>query len=297
VTAHDVAELRGIEVPDALVSALRSHLSQPPRELQRARVDRATEALRARVPEASRARFDDLLAEARLVHPLRDAHSVIDFWVLGLARRSVLEAGRRLRARGLLHDADHAVDLEHDELMALLRGRPGPGADEVAAHVRRRRSHTMEDAPDFLGFAPVPPPPPEWLPAPAARVARAMGIYIDSLFAAEARSRPGATLSGIGASAGTYEGTARLVLRPSDFDEVKRGDVLVARITTPSYNILLPMIGAVVTDRGGLLSHPAIVAREYGIPGVVSCREATQRIRDGVRVRVDGAAGTVTILE
>jgi pyruvate,water dikinase len=86
------------------------------------------------------------------------------------------------------------------------------------------------------------------------------------------------------------------VLTPSDFSKVAQGDVLVARITTPAYNVLLPLLGAVVTDRGGLLSHPAIVSREYGIPGVVGTREATGRIADGVRVRVDGDAGEVTVL-
>jgi hypothetical protein len=62
------------------------------------------------------------------------------------------------------------------------------------------------------------------------------------------------------------------------------------------YHILLPLLGAIVTDNGGLLSHSAIVAREYGIPGVVGTREATTRIADGARVRVDGAAGEVTVL-
>jgi pyruvate,water dikinase len=72
--------------------------------------------------------------------------------------------------------------------------------------------------------------------------------------------------------------------------------VLVSESTTGAFNILLPLLGAIVTDRGGLLSHSAIVAREYGIPGVVGTRDATERIGDGVKVRVDGNAGEVTVL-
>ena len=66
--------------------------------------------------------------------------------------------------------------------------------------------------------------------------------------------------------------------------------------TSEAFNILLPLLGAIVTDNGGLLSHSAIVAREYGIPGVVGTRDATELIADGTRVRVDGDAGEVTVL-
>jgi pyruvate,water dikinase len=75
-----------------------------------------------------------------------------------------------------------------------------------------------------------------------------------------------------------------------------QGDVLVTESTSEAFNILLPLLGAIVTDAGGLLSHSAIVAREYGIPGVVGTREATDRIPDGARVRVDGTAGEVSVI-
>jgi pyruvate,water dikinase len=73
--------------------------------------------------------------------------------------------------------------------------------------------------------------------------------------------------------------------------------VLVTRSTSPYFNVVLPLIGALVTDRGGQLCHAAIVAREYRMPAVVGTRDATQRIRDGARVRVDGAAGEVRLLD
>ena len=72
--------------------------------------------------------------------------------------------------------------------------------------------------------------------------------------------------------------------------------MLVTTSTTEAFNILLPLLGAIVTDAGGLLSHAAIVSREYGIPGVVGTREGTELIPDGTRVRVNGDAGEVAII-
>jgi rifampicin phosphotransferase len=299
VTGHDVAELRGVELPQVLVASLRAHVSAPPREAMREKTDAATARLRERVPEPHRAEFDELLEEARYVHPMRDAHSVIDFWALGLVRRSLLEAGRRLASRGRLYEPDHVVDLTHQEIVSMLRGGDGPEPDEVAQHVAWRTATTMMDAPPVLGPEPGAPPPPEWLPAPAARAARAVNAYLEMMFAPAEEtgaSAPTALVTGTPASSGRHIGIARLVLTPEEFSRVQPGDVLVARITTPAYNVLLPLLGAVVTDRGGVLSHPAIVSREYRIPGVVGARDATARIPDGARVEVDGDAGTVRIL-
>jgi pyruvate,water dikinase len=77
---------------------------------------------------------------------------------------------------------------------------------------------------------------------------------------------------------------------------VQAGDILVAPVTSSGYNVLLPLLGAIVTDRGGVLCHTAIVAREFGIPAVVGTGEAMARIPDGARIKVDGTNGTVVIL-
>src|SRR6185437_4473069 len=99
----------------------------------------------------------------------------------------------------------------------------------------------------------------------------------------------GAVLHGTGASAGEVTATARVLSGPAEFGRLQPGEVLVASITTPA--------AAVVTDVGGPLSHSSIVAREYGIPAVLGTGVATRRIPDGARVRVDGDAGTVTLLD
>jgi phosphoenolpyruvate synthase/pyruvate phosphate dikinase len=87
------------------------------------------------------------------------------------------------------------------------------------------------------------------------------------------------------------------VLRgPEELKRLHQGDVLVTPATSEAFNVVLPLLGALVTDHGGLLSHAAIVSREFGIPGVVGTRDATSIIADGARVRVDGATGEVQVL-
>jgi pyruvate,water dikinase len=124
---------------------------------------------------------------------------------------------------------------------------------------------------------------------------QAMGIALGSLFGSSEAPHEEKLIRGLAASGGVYEGPARRVSGPADFDRIVQGDVLLTESTTEAFNILLPLLGAIVTDSGGLLSHSAIVAREYGIPGVVGTRDATERIPDGATVRVDGDAGEVTV--
>lgn len=88
-----------------------------------------------------------------------------------------------------------------------------------------------------------------------------------------------------------------MITNPDDFSAIEEGDVLVAEMTSSAFNVALPLLGAIVTDKGGMLAHPAIVAREFGIPGVVSCEDATDRIRDGDNIVVDGDAGTIEFVE
>jgi pyruvate,water dikinase len=103
-------------------------------------------------------------------------------------------------------------------------------------------------------------------------------------------------VKGRGAGLGVYEGTARIIEGSNQFDRIQQGDVLITRATSPTFNVVLGHVGAIVTDYGGILSHAAIVAREFGLPAVVACGDASTVIPDGARVRVDSAAGEVTIL-
>lgn len=125
---------------------------------------------------------------------------------------------------------------------------------------------------------------------------RAMGIVIGEMFGTSQEEHEEHLVRGLAASSGVYEGPARRIAGPAEFGRIAQGDVLVTESTTEAFNILLPLLGGIVTDSGGLLSHAAIVAREYGIPGVVGTRNATDLIPDGARVRVDGGAGEVVVL-
>jgi pyruvate,water dikinase len=101
---------------------------------------------------------------------------------------------------------------------------------------------------------------------------------------------------GTPASAGRYTGTVRVVMGEHEFDKIRAGDVVVCPVTSPAWSVVFPSIGALVTDAGGILSHPAIIAREHGIPAVVGTGIATSRLTDGEMVVVDGDAGTVSIV-
>ncbi|HET6627950.1 MAG TPA: PEP-utilizing enzyme [Nocardioidaceae bacterium] len=291
---YDVGDPTGGEMPDLLVTALRTAAEGARSQTTDAA---ALDDIRSKVPAEHRAEFDELLAEARLVNRLRDERGAYsDGWATGLARRALLEVGRRLHGRGLLLDPEHAVDLRLDELTSLMRGDGGPSPSEAAGHHEWRTTKTIADAPPFLSAMPAPPPPVEILPRAARPGARAMDAIMSNLFGVSTLDNTETVLHGLTVNAGTYEGTARLVDGPADFGRIEQGDVLVTRNTSPYFNVVLPLLGAIVTDRGGQLSHAAIVAREYGIPGVVGTREATSLIPDGAHIRVDGTTGEVHVL-
>ena len=292
----DISGRYALEMPDALLRAIRASVAGRQEEDSAPDVEAKVLAIREQVPEPHRAEFDDLLAEARLMYRIRDERGVFsDIWASGIMRRAALAAGRRLAATGRLHEAEHFVDAGFDEMQALLAGSEEPSADELAARHRTRLAHTAKEAPPVLGPPAPPPPDPSGLPPAAARVMRAAGITIEGMFGSSEAPHEERMLRGLAASGGVYEGPARRVAGPAEFDRIQQGDVLLTESTTEAFNILLPLIGAIVTDSGGLLSHSAIVAREYGIPGVVGTRDATERIADGALVRVDGDAGEVTV--
>jgi pyruvate,water dikinase len=106
---------------------------------------------------------------------------------------------------------------------------------------------------------------------------------------------PAGALVGLAVSAGTVEGRARVVLEISDAD-IQRGDILVTAYTDPSWTPLFVAIAGLVTEVGGLMTHGAVIAREYGLPAVVGVEHATRRIADGQRIRVHGTEGYVEIL-
>jgi pyruvate,water dikinase len=294
IDGFDISNPYALELPDALLRAVQASVAGTSEHTPDVEGDVA--AVRDQVPDEHRSEFDALLAEARLTYRLRDERGVFsDIWAAGIMRRAALAAGRRAAAEGRIHDPEHMIDAGLGEMQAVLTGSGGPSSDELAARAEQRASLDMTKVPQTFGTAP-PPPDPSGLPPAEGRLMRATGIALGEIFGSSEEPNQGSSLRGLAASPGVYEGPARLIAGPHEFDRIVQGDVLVTVSTSEAFNILLPLLGAIVTDAGGLLSHSAIVAREYGIPGVVGTREATAKIADGAKVRVDGAAGEVTVL-
>ena len=291
----DISGRYALELPDVLLRSILSLLERS--DSDRTTEERALAEVRGRVPSEHLAEFDSLLDEARAGYSIRDERGVYsDIWASGLMRRAAMAGGRRLAARGRLHHAEHFVFAGIDEMAALLSDSPEPSADELAARYTFHKTYTAKDAPVHLGDEPPPMPDPSQLPPGAGRVLRAMGLGMNEMFGVSSRPHEETVIRGLAASTGVREGPARRVAGPADFDRIKQGDVLITEATTEAFNILLPLLAGIVTDSGGALSHAAIVAREYGIPGVVGTRDATSRIADGAWVSVNGDTGEVTVL-
>ena len=270
----DISGRYALEMPDTLLRAIRIAVEEEgPEESD---VDARIADVRNRVSEEHRAEFDSLLEEARLTYRLRDERGVFsDIWASGIMRRAVVAGGRRLAEKGRIQDPEHFIDADFEEMKALLSGTGGPSAEELSKRHVFRTSHTAKDVPATLGPPPPPPPDPSGLPPGVARIMRAMMTGVGEIFGSSQAEHDERLVRGLAASPGVYEGLARLISGPTEFDRIVQGDVLVTESTSEAFNILLPLLGAVVTDAGGLLSHAAIVSREYGIPGVVGTREGT----------------------
>jgi pyruvate,water dikinase len=298
VSGYDISDPCVLETPEILVGNIWRSLGGGDAEPAQDDLEAQRETIRCKVPAEHRTEFDSLLEEARFINRLRDERGVYnDALALGLSRRAVLEAGRRLQVEGRLLRVELLVHATHEEMLALLRGEDGPADTDLLEREQWYESATTEDAPPFLGSPPEPPPPLEALPENARLAQFALGSALGNLFDHPSGDEPAKDrVEGQSVSTGVYEGIARVIRKPADFHRLQQGDVLVTRNTSPSFNVMMPMVSAIVTDRGGQLSHAAIVAREYGVPAVVGTRNATEVIADGSKVRVDGEAGTVEVI-
>ncbi len=248
-------------------------------------------SVRDRVPTSERARFDELLADARALYALRDDDNALCFvWPLGLIRRGVLEAGRRLSARGALQDPDDLFDATPGEIDALVRGEPGPSADELAERRQHRLAARDADPPVQLGTDE---------PAPSGELPPHMADLeaIRQTYFAASGSRSSGSMHGLGIGERAERGPARVLDGDDALDRIEPGDVLIAVTTTCNLNSVFPLLVAVATEEGGLFSHTALLARELGIPAVVGAPGLLGAISDGDVVEVDPTAGVVRVIE
>jgi pyruvate,water dikinase len=275
-------------------------IDRPTEELAKER-DRLAEEYGALLDEDSRPAFQELLGLSRTVFPLVEEHKFYcDYWFQSRFFNKVREFGALLAEHGFLGDREDIFNLSRHEATEALEelsltwstgGQP-LGPQYWPPIVARRRELLKR-----LG---------EWTPPPALGampeavsdpiVVMLWGITPQRL-AEWARSEDGNQLGGSPASPGEVEGPARVVRGLGDLDTVRPGEILVCTVTSPAWSPIFSKIVATVTDIGGIMSHAAIVSREYGLPAVVGTGRATARIRTGQRLRVDGSSGVVTILD
>ena len=235
----------------------------------------AYEAL-ASSPRRLRA-FRRLLADAQHLVPIREEQTEELTIAWPVLRRAVLRIGEALAERGAIAEPDDIFFLNRAEALAALNGAPLPPTVDVP----NRRSLRMERA------RLVPPP----------RVGR-----VNPMIQKVWDSFPGligavpsdqALVSGVPASPGRATGLVRVIRGPAEFEQFQPGEILVAPLTAPAWTPLFTRAAAVVTDVGSAAAHASIIAREYGIPAIVGCGDATARLRTGLRVTVDGNTGNV----
>jgi pyruvate,water dikinase len=251
--------------------------------------------IREKIPEEDRVDFDLYLADARSANRMRDERGIYnDIWGAGISRCAILEAGRRLFEEDIFSNAELSLDASHEELIGLLKGESTATDEDLSERREWRLTKDIDEVPEFLGDPPAGPPLLELLPRKIQPTLRAFGLVMGNVF--DEPKEPTQQISGLAVSPGIYEGTAKVILSTRDFDRLEKGDILVTKNTSAGFNVVLPIIGALVTDRGGILSHAAIVSREFGIPGVVGTKNASQSIKDGDKIRVNGGTGEVDIL-
>lgn len=265
-------------VMDNLRLILQTPMELAPAEKERElkiRSQQAEVTLFAKLPGDLHFFFHELLRLARAYTSLDDLEHYQTTRLTPVLRRGLRALGEHLVQRAVVDEAmdvffAHQAQLEH----ALTTDAPQAWAD-LAAQVRQQKAAYLVDKARR----------PEWI------------LGQSDAAAGAAYAETGDVLSGLAGSAGVAEGPVYLVLTPEDFASFPRGAVLVARTTNPTWTPLFYSAAAVVTESGGPLSHGAVTAREMRIPAVMSVKESLTRLHNGQRVRVDGAAGRVEILQ
>jgi pyruvate, water dikinase len=273
---------------------------RPTEEIERER-DRLAEEYAALLPEDGRGPWQDLLALSRTVFPYVEEHKFYcDYWFLTRWWNKVREFGALLAAHGFLAAGEdifqlsrHEVSTALDELVLTWATGGVPLGPRYWPPIVARRKELLARLAQWT--------PPPALGVEPAEITDPMTIMLWGVTTERVREWArqqdgGAELTGAAASPGTIEGVARVVRSVSEIVDVREGEILVCGSTSPAWAPIFSKITGTVTDVGGVMSHAAIVCREYGLPAVVGTGRATSAIRTGQTIRVDGSAGVVTLL-
>lgn len=247
--------------------------------------------------------FHAKLGLARTVYPYVENHNFhIEHWTMGVFWRKARQLSKMLHAEGFWPQEDDMFYLRRDEVREALFdyvtgwsvNAPAIGPHHWPAEVDRRRAIVAALATQR---------PQPALNAPPATITEPFTLMLWGITDEQvqnwlgASETPEGTLTGMAASPGVAEGRARVISSADQLGEIEDGEILVAPVTAPSWGPVFGKIRATVTDIGGMMSHAAIVCREYGMPAVTGTGTASQEIRTGQLIRVDGNAGTVVVLE
>ncbi|WP_329138089.1 PEP/pyruvate-binding domain-containing protein [Streptomyces sp. NBC_00670] len=260
----------------------------------RARAEGDVRAAVRALPLRQRRTLETVISLYRLCSELRETTRMSMVTSIWLVRNVVYEVGRRLVEEGVLHSADEVAYLDFEDVRAYLAGvRPAREAFPRAELDERRRLH------DYHNRLPEPPLTFVGEHDPTRPARRGAGAAGGTRAEGSGSGTAGGTrLEGLGSSPGRIVGRARIV---EDLvwqaDEFQPGEILVTRYTDASWTPLFAIAGGVVTDIGSMLSHSSIVSREFNVPSVVNTKDATQRLRTGDTVVVDGDRGTVEVVE
>ncbi len=273
----DISNPRWREDPSWLLEVIRNNLKSGAaedverlRQRQRRTAGEAWREVTSRIPFFLRPLAKKLLAGAGRETVQREMARSTLARVVELGRIMALEAGRRFAERGLVKETEDIFFLTWEEVQASLTGESGGQGLMDLVSDRRVRHEDLEKSvpPDYLE---------EDVPF------RADADFVTG----------GKVLTGLGVAAGQAEGPARLIRHPAEGDRLRHGDVLVAPGTDPAWTPLFLRVSGLVMETGGMISHGAIVAREYGIPAVINVSGALKLINDGTRLVVDGDEGRV----
>lgn len=293
----DVSNPHWIENPATPIQNLKNFLKDSDKDLagdqaalaaeREKLIGEARERLKG-YPQAVRDQFEFLLKAAQAATTIQEDHN---FWIdqrgTYKVRLVLLEFGRRFADAGVIDDPEDVFLLTTEEVISTAKGLP-KGDQRAAVAERKAEMERFRPvaAPPAIGTPPTEPPPDNPL-------IRALGRFAGE---PPAPSDDPAVLNGNAGSPGKVTGTARVVASLAEAGKLNPGEIMVAPATMPAWTPLFASIAGVVTDAGGILSHAAIVAREYGIPAVLGTGRATAVIKDGQKVEVDGDAGVVRIL-
>jgi phosphohistidine swiveling domain-containing protein len=294
VWSHEFQYPSRFETPEPVLDVIKGYLEsdydpKPVMAELAEDIKKASVELLEGIPEGD---AKDALAAANEINlkmaPLTpDHHFYIDQGTHLHTRVVLVCIGRKLVELGALDDPADTIWLKYNELRYLMGD---PENYDAKSIVSKRRAEHAEFGkvrpPDFIGTA------------------SEMHLQFPYLnlwgfpekLGFDMESSGSGRVEGLGVSPGVVEGVAKVVFTPAEFDQVKAGDILVCQMTNPAWTPLFAIISGIVCDAGGMVAHPAVMAREFGIPGVTGTGVATREIKTGDRVRVDGSEGVVEII-